>query len=79
MKKLILLALTAVMMAGCDNRGTDHYANGFRISIIDSCEYVKFSSGFGAHFAHKGNCKYCEQRRKQELKELVKELKGEEE
>lgn len=43
----------------------------FSIIKIDSCEYI--CSHY--RFAHKGNCKYCAERRKQELKELIEELK----
>ena len=79
MKKLLLLALTAMIMVGCDN--TD--ANGHikldggidtpSSILIDSCEYISWSYGL----AHKGNCKFCAERRKQELKELVRQLKNE--
>ena len=31
--------------------------------------------GYKGFLAHKGNCKFCAERRKQELKELIKELK----
>ena len=47
-------------------------ASGYYSTIvIDSCEYIE---AFNRH-AHKGNYKFCAQRRKQELKQLVKELK----
>ncbi len=78
MKKLILLALTALMMAGCENKyiETDYYTSeGLRVSIIDSCEYIHYSCGFGPEYTHKGNCKFCAERRKKELEELVKQLK----
>jgi hypothetical protein len=76
MKKLLLLALTAIMMVGCDDRTTAEIEeaerlNGFNVIIVDSCEYVSH----GYWLAHKGNCKFCTERRKQELKELVEQLK----
>lgn len=43
--------------------------NGFRVEIIDSCEYlVKEVHGSGkdygfGYMAHKGNCRYCKKRR----------------
>lgn len=84
MKKLLLLALTAMMMVGCDDRTTAEIEeakrlSGFNIVVIDSCEYLikedaRGYAGYG-YFAHKGNCKYCAERRKQELKELVEQLK----
>lgn len=75
MKKLILIALAALMM-GCDFTPTDHTTtDGKRVVLIDSCEYVKWSNGFGAHYTHKGNCRFCKERRQKELEELVIKLK----
>ena len=83
MKKIILLALTALIMVGCDynsNQNIDTKTNGlvFGTIIVDSCEYIS-----GAYkLAHKGNCRFCKERdsikwekRKKELEELVKQLK----
>lgn len=45
-----------------------------RIIVIDSCEYLigsKYEPGTGyGYLAHKGNCKYCAERRKRELQNL---------
>lgn len=77
MKKLILLILTALMMVGCEYK-TDaeieeaKRLNGFNIVVIDSCEYLIKSietpghCGFG-YFSHKGNCRFCKERRQKEL------------
>ena len=46
------------------------------IKTIDSCEYVVNDAYGGWSYVHHGNCKYCAERRKQELKEIIKELKG---
>ena len=85
MKKIILLALTTLMMVGCKYR-TDaeiqeaKRLNGFNIVVIDSCEYLKSKEGSGylgyGFFAHKGNCRFCKERREQELKKLVETLKN---
>ena len=79
MKKLLLLALTAMMMVGCRHScipGTKVLPYDFVVVEIDSCEYIGNSSFYNRDlFSHKGNCKYCAERRKQELKELIKELK----
>ena len=84
MKKIILLALTALMMVGCEHL---NYAkieeakrlNGFNIVVIDSCEYLEKSDAIGyqgyGYFAHKGNCRFCKERRQKELKELVEQIK----
>ena len=93
MKKIILLALTALMMVGCDTRTeeqryNDDYLqvkNGYSVIIVDNCEYIiktiDVSKGFrnatqSGYLAHKGNCRFCAERKKQELKELVEQLNG---
>ena len=50
--------------------------NGLRLRtvVIDSCEYLigsryEPSSEYG-YLSHKGNCKYCAERRKQELQKI---------
>ena len=77
MKKIILLALTALIMVGCERvMETDyHTKEGFRVCIIDSCEYIHMSNGNGAYYTHKGNCKFCKERKQKELEELVTKLK----
>ena len=75
---LILLALTALMMVGCttkkDSNGhitvnTGNVSNP-EIIIIDSCEYINWTY----KLAHKGNCRFCKERRQKELEELVIKL-----
>ena len=77
MKKIVLLALTTLVMVGCERvMETDyHTKEGFRVCIIDSCEYIHMSNGNGAYYTHKGNCRYCAERRKQEIKELIEEIR----
>ena len=77
MKKLIILALLAVVMAGCEKspnktlqeRIDESYAR--RTFIVDSCEYIAFWKSS----THKGNCRFCVERRKAELRELLREIK----
>lgn len=47
-----------------DKKGTLSL-NGYRQVVIDSCEYIEGDYSL----AHKGNCKFCAERRKKELKE----------
>ena len=77
MKKLLLLALTAMMMVGCDQQqyANDITKDDFGVCVYDSCEYLIAAHGYKGFLAHKGNCKFCAERRKQELKELVEQLK----
>lgn len=69
MKKLIL-ALTAIIMVGCDYQNPDgsyNTSNNLYLEtiVIDSCEYVK---GY-CMLAHKGNCKYCQERIKKMIED----------
>ena len=75
MKKIIPLALAALMMAGCTEKSTQpielHEMNTY---IVDSCEYVGRGIGSQAGIlAHKGNCRFCAERRKSELKDWPNE------
>lgn len=87
MKRIILLVLTALMMAGCvkisneikeakkaqqtKNTAIREWHN--QIVIIDSCEYV--SEETRGLVEHKGNCRFCKLRRQKELEELIRQLK----
>ncbi len=72
MKKIILLVFVTLMMVGCEYRNPDgSYDSSKSLSletvVIDSCEYIS------AYYrlAHKGNCKFCAERRKKELDSLT--------
>ena len=67
-KKIILLALIALMMVGCDNNGKPL---GYNYLELDSCEYI---SGLNHQLVHKGNCRFCKERRQKELEELIIKL-----
>lgn len=78
MKKLILLLALAFVMCGCAQKNEDGSlklntgnANNPHIIIVDSCEYIRWNYGF----THKGNCKFCAERRKKEQEELIRRLK----
>lgn len=78
MKKILLFATAVLFMTACDmpteNLEAPYGGNTvFQTILIDSCEYIR---GYN-RLAHKGNCKYCAERRKQEFKELVKQIKEE--
>ena len=72
MKKIILLALIALMIVGCDVRQPDgtYKPYSYRTYIIDSCEYVGYvrSSQYD-YLAHKGNCRFCKKSRQKELEQ----------
>lgn len=76
MKKIIILVLTALMMVGCDYQNPDgSYDTSKSLTmetvVIDSCEYIKAYH----RLAHKGNCRFCKERRQKELEELITKLK----
>jgi len=37
------------------------------VIVIDSCEYLVISGGVRESLTHKGNCKFCEERRRNEI------------
>lgn len=74
MKKIILLVFTVLMMVGCSeemDRTTEMVQ--FKILQIDSCEYLRVDGFYG--YAHKGNCRFCKERRQKEIKELIEQIK----
>lgn len=77
MKKIILFAVASLMMVGCNDDKS--VTNDLNAIVVDSCEYlykeVPTSGGPYAAMAHKGNCRFCKERRQKELKELVEQLK----
>lgn len=75
-KNIILLALTALTMVGC-GKEVEYSIEEVQISIIDTCEYIKCPTyGIGTYvYSHKGNCRFCKERRKKELEELITKLK----
>lgn len=83
-KKIILLALAALMMVGCYqakayNDKQIELVSDYRLSTIEyqGCEYVVMQSNWNKHgtMSHKGNCRFCKERRQKELEELIIKLK----
>lgn len=82
-KKIILLALTTLMMVGCGfsvERDTKACIRRYHVIILDSCEY--YSNTMTYDLTHKGNCHFCKERdsikwenHKKELEELAIKLK----
>lgn len=83
-KNSILLVFIVFMMVGCyqaeayNNKQID-LVGDYKIKTIvyQGCEYVVMDSHYKMHsiVTHKGNCRFCKERKKQELKELVEQLK----
>lgn len=75
MKRLIKIYLMVVLimaLSSCNSESSScpqviHVSDkGCIIYVIDSCEYVKISGMYG--ISHKGNCKFCEERRRRDKK-----------
>lgn len=78
MKKIVLLLTLVFLCLGCEDPHKRLHKeisiNKFIIATIDSCEYFECHVRGGKVFTHKGNCKFCEERRKQEIKYLIRQL-----
>ena len=69
------LLLATLIMVGCGTGESVKYkvTDAYVIVEIDSCEYVRYNPSYG--FQHKGNCRFCKERRQEELEELIEQLK----
>jgi thioredoxin-related protein len=69
-KKLIILLLVTSCFSACNSYtnedGDKVYVPKLSTIIYDSCEYVIGVDNYRGLLAHKGNCKYCKQRREEE-------------
>lgn len=66
-KKLLAIASTLLLITACDERQRVVESNDLRhweVIEIDSCEYIYGKRGYSSVLVHKGNCKYCEKRKK---------------
>ena len=72
----MIFVLAAIMMVACTqvNAGRKSYSTSEDIYVIDSCEYICTSVYIGAVYTHKGNCKFCAERHRKELYDLIKQL-----
>lgn len=84
MKKIILLALIALMVVGCKEENLKetvrHATESFKnesilrhgmVVDIDSCQYIVCDAYAGWAYVHHNNCRFCKERMKKELEELV--------
>ena len=84
MKEIILLVLTALMMVGCFQTKAYHDKQidlvgdySIKTIVYQGCEYVVIESHYYQRVAiiHKGNCKFCKERKQKELEKLIEQLK----
>ena len=75
MKKLLAMLAFSAMLVACAETNADgsikldEGIDNPYTRVIDSCEYIVWGHGL----AHKGNCKFCAERRRKELKKLIQE------
>ena len=82
MKKIILFALTALMMVGCvevkskvqkEKEMLDIYPNTYYTP--NGCEFYIYNNMHSGIPIHKQDCKVCKERRQKELEDLIIKLK----
>jgi len=79
-KKLVLLLFALLSFSACDKMSYTSeevamsYMPKLTTIVYDSCEYVIGADSYRAALAHKGNCKFCKERRENEKR--VEEFKG---
>ena len=58
--------------------------NGYSVIVVDGCEYIvktidnhkgSRNATQSGYLAHKGNCRFCKERRQKELEKLIIKLK----
>lgn len=70
MKKILFILVTVLLLSSCEKTTTVYSNKGhlpWRVVEIDSCEYIL------DHYmlAHKGNCKYCQERNRKMIKDIL--------
>lgn len=79
-KLLLMLFMLFVCITACDNipctseELTRSHIPKLTTIVYDTCEYVIGADAYRGVLAHKGNCKFCKQRREEEKR--VEEFKG---
>ena len=71
MKKLLLFTIITTLVS-CVNYERRPIKQDLSVVTIDSCEYI-YREGVG-FVGHRGNCKFCKERRKKEYVEIIDSL-----
>ena len=90
MKKFLIVSLLLSLLVSCDcgntnnencqdikpiNTGVATYRDTGYMLTIDSCQYILSHVNGGSVIIHHSNCRFCRERRKEEIKEFVRLLK----
>lgn len=74
--KVLIIILGVIFCASCEGDSKVKYIplqEGVSVIDYDSCEYIWVKRGYRGGLTHKGNCKYCIERKN--ITELNKEEK----
>lgn len=83
-QKTFILVFVILMIVGCYKAEAYHskqlnFVGDYKIKTVvyQGCEYVVMDSHYQLRsvITHKGNCRFCKERRQEELKELVEHFK----
>ena len=70
---IVTIILAVLLMTSCQEKekNKENYIDGYRVVVVDSCEYLIRSYIHGGVMAHKGNCRFCLERNKKLVKEQL--------
>ena len=73
MKRIVILLSTLFALCACEDNHSIHYIldYDYKVIEIDSCEYIYRRQGSRGYLAHKGNCKYCRERDRKMIKDIL--------
>lgn len=65
MKTIIILLACIACLVGCKKPNKERIGDYFEVQslVIDSCDYLLYIKTTGTSITHKGNCKYCIERK----------------
>lgn len=77
MRRLLFVIVAMMLCVSCAPKNEDgsirldsKNANDPHVVVIDSCEYIKWGYGL----THKGNCKFCAERREKEYEVFLEDI-----
>ena len=70
---IVTIILTVLLLSSCEGKekNKENYVDGFRVVVVDSCEYICTARVHRGYMAHKGNCRFCTERNKRLIREQV--------
>ncbi len=56
MKKLLFILVLVFCLFGCAKKEVVSNIDGWKVIVIDDCEYIYLNTHYQGYLAHKGNC-----------------------